>query len=250
MSAMVVAPIGKLGKKAVKYDRRTIAISPYIQRRKLPKIPLTHTLSKRTLATFPDLGMMGNDRYSDCTCAALGHMEQTWSVYGDKPTRPTDSEILAAYSLINGGVDEGAAMLDALKMARNVGIGGRKIYGFVQVNPLDHDQVRTATFLFGGLYLGANLPISVRSQETWDTGEGAEFSPGSLGGHAMSLIDYAAKSVQLVTWGRVQRVTWAWIDRYVDECYGVLSAEYVGDDNRSPQGFSLAKLAADLKGLR
>src|SRR5678816_2355155 len=104
------SPIGKLGKKAAKFDRRTLALAPYLEKRKLPKITLTHTLSKRTLLNFPDLGMMGNADHSDCTFAGLGHAEQVWSTYGDGPYRPTDAEILAAYFALTGGADDGLAM--------------------------------------------------------------------------------------------------------------------------------------------
>ena len=248
-SPAVVAPGRRLGKAAPKFDPRTLRLASYIEKRKLPRVPKTHNLSKKTLAAFPVLGKMKNNVLGCCTVASIGHMEQTWSVYGGKPRRPTDEEIVEAYDRVNRGVDEGAAMLDVLKMARSVGIGGNAIYGFVSIDPLNHDQVRTAHFLFGGIYAGANLPVSAQSQELWDTGEGPAFAPGSWGGHAFSVIDYGIKGPTIVTWGELQRLTWAWWDRYVDEAYVILEQDYVGDDNRSPQGFSLEKLAKDLKGL-
>lgn len=241
----------KLGKKAVKYDRRTLAIPRYLEKRKLPVIPKTHGLSRRTLKAFPDLGMMNNDNYGCCTVAGLAHSEQTWSTFGGQPRRPTDAEILAAYNMINGGRDEGAAMLDALKMARNIGIGGNKIYAFASINPTNHDQFRTGHFLFGGVYLGANLSVSAAQipGELWDVGDGPEYAPGSWGGHAMNVVDYSPKGITVVTWGALQKATWAWVDRYCDEAYVIIEEDYAGDDRRSPQGFSLSKLAADLRVL-
>jgi hypothetical protein len=170
-------------------------------------------------------------------------------VYGGKPRRPTDEEILAAYDLVDDGVDDGAAMLDVLKMARKVGIGGNTIFGYVHVNLLDHAQARTAHTLFGGLYVGANLPAAAQSQGVWDVGDGPEFAVGSWGGHAMYAIDYDPKGLTFVTWGRLQKATWAWVDRYCDEGWGVLEEDYVGDDNRSPQGLTLQALADDLRAL-
>jgi hypothetical protein len=253
----VVAPSRKLGKLAPKHDRRTLLFPGYLEKRKLPVIPPEVVRSLETLKFFPDLGMMRNGGpggLSDCTSAAKAHMEQTFTVFGGKPWRPTDDEIVADYNLVNGGVDEGAAMLDALKVWRSVGIGGRKILAFTSVNPLDHLQVKTAHYLLGGLYVGANLPISCLSQDVWDVGEGSEFAPGSLGGHAISSPDYSDvgsshDGLTLVTWGKLQRATWAWVDRYVDEMYGVLSVDYVGSDDVSPEGFSMEKLADDLKAL-
>lgn len=250
VSPAVVAPGRRLGKLAPVYDPRTLRLAHYIEKRKTPKIPKTHNLSRKTLKAFPEgLGMMRNDDFGCCTIAALGHAEQAWSTYGGKPRRPTDVEIIEAYDRVNGGVDEGAAMLDVLKMARRVGIGGNTIYGFVSIEPLNHDQVRTAHFLFGGIYIGANLPVSAQSQDVWDVGEGPAFTVGSWGGHAMNVVDFDTKGLTVITWGALQRMTWAWWDRYVDEAFVVLEQDYVGDDNRSPQGFSLSKLAADLRGL-
>jgi len=252
MSEQVVVPNLRLGKKAAKFDRRTLRLATYIEKRKLPHVPLTHNLSSKTLKAIPHLGKMKNDKLGDCTCAALGHAFQTWSVYGGKPWTPTDAEIVEAYNLINGGVDQGAAMLDALQMARNVGIGGNTIYAYVAVDPLNHDQVRTAAFLFGGLYFGANLPVSAQDQldkGQWEVTDGPAATPGSWGGHAINLVDYDKKGVTFVTWGALQKATWDWVARYCDECYAVLEEDWVGSDNRSPQGFSLSKLARDIKAL-
>jgi hypothetical protein len=248
-SRAVIVPGRRLGKKPPKFDRRTLRLARYIEDRKLPKIPQRHTLSARTLAAFPDLGKMKNDVLGDCTCAAIGHMFQTWTVYGGKAWRPTDPQIVDMYNRLNGGRDEGAAMLDVLNSTRELGMGGNKIYAFVAIDPQDHDQVRTAQFLFGGIYFGAGLPVTAQTQTTWDlvTGNGSE--PYSWGGHAMNVIDYLKGGPVAVTWGELQKITWAWWDRYVDEAYAILEEDYVGADNRSPQGFSLKKLADDLKGL-
>lgn len=242
----------RLGKSAPKFDVRTLRLAHYIEKRKLPKVPLTHTLSARTLAAFPQLGMMRNNDLGCCTVSSIGHMEQTWSAYGGKPWRPTDAEIVEVYGRVNGGVDEGAAMLDVLKTLKRDGIGGNKIYAYVSIDPLDHDQVRTAHFLFGGLYVGANLPVSAQDQlevGPWDVTVGNGSEPGSWGGHAFNVVDYSLAGLTCVTWGQLQKLTWAWLDRYCDEVYAILEEDYVGDDKRSPQGISLAKLAGDIKAL-
>lgn len=248
----VVLPQHRLGKLPPKFDRRTLRLATYIEKRKLPKVPMRHTLSRKTLAAFPEIGMMKNDVLGDCTCAAIGHCYQSWTVYGKKPWRPTDAQVVEVYNRINGGRDEGAAMLDALNSVRERGMGANKIYAYVAIDPQNHDQVRTAHYLFGGIYAGAMLPVAAQKQmnpKVWDVTIGNGSEPGSWGGHAFNVIDYAKNTLTIVTWGELQKLTWAWWDRYVDEAYAVLEEDYVGDDNRSPQGFSLKKLAADLKGL-
>lgn len=245
----VVVPCRRLGKKAAKYDPRTLRLASYVQKRKRPKVPLTHNLSRRTLKAFPDLGMMENDDHGVCTIAGLAHAEQAWSTFGGEPRRPTDQEILNAYGAINGGRDEGAAMLDALKLARNEGIGGHKIDAFVAIDPQDHDQVRTAHYLFGNLYVGAMLPRSAQFQPVWDISDGNGSEPGSWGGHAFNIYDTGIKTLAGPTWGEMQKLTWAWWDRYVDEAYVILDRGYIGGDKRSPQGFSFERLLKDLQAL-
>jgi len=231
-----------------------LRLARYIEKRKLPKIPASHVLSKKTLKAFPALGMMRNDALSDCTCAAMAHSFQTWTAYGGQPWVPSDTQIVALYNKVNHGVDKGANMLDVLNKVREEGIGGNKIYAFVAIDTTDHDQVRTAHFLFGGLYFGAGLPVTAQAQEgegkVWELLPGANGSePYSWGGHAMNLVDTGKKTLKAVTWGHLQALTWEWWDRYVDECFAILEEDYVGADKRSPQGFSLKKLAADLVGL-
>lgn len=249
MSETIVVPSLRLGKMHPKFDNRTLRMSRYLETRKRPKIPMTHTLSKKTLLAFPDLGQMMNDRLGCCTIAGIGHSFQGWSVYGKSPWRPEDVDIVAAYNAINGGTDNGAFMLDALNHARRVGVGGNRIYAYVAIDPRNRAQVRTGHFLFGGLYFGAGLPVNAQGQKIWDLVPGNGSEPWSWGGHAMNVFDYGKLGLTVVTWGQLQKVTWAWWDRYVDECYAILEEDYVGSDRRSPQGFSLKKLAEDLRAI-
>lgn len=249
--AAVVVPNMRLGKRPPKYDPRTLRLNTYTgpARSAGQRAPELHNLSRRTLKAFPELGMMGNDRYGNCTFAGLGHQWQTWSAYGGQPWRPSDEQLVEAYLRHTGGLDQGAYMLDVLNLARHDGLAGNRIYAYVAVEPRNHDQVRLGQLLFGGLYFGAGLPVSAQQQDVWEltTGNGSE--PWTWGGHAMSVIDITRKGPVAVTWGRLQRITWAWWDRYVDECYAVLEEDYIGADRRSPQGFALSRLARDIGAL-
>ena len=48
-SPAVIAPGRRLGKAAPKYDVRTLRLASYIEKRKLPKVPTAHNLSRKTL---------------------------------------------------------------------------------------------------------------------------------------------------------------------------------------------------------
>ena len=251
-SPSVVVAGRRLGKLPPAYDKRTLRLARYIEKRKLPKIPTRHVLSKKTVAAFPSLGMMGNDALGDCTFASKGHSYETWTAWGGKPWRPTDKQIEDAYFATGDHQDTGRDMLEVLNYLRKTGLGGNKIYAFVAIDPKDHDMVRTAHFLFGGLDVGLSLPVTAQAQENklWDyvpNTNGNE--PGSWGGHDVNLEDTGARELTIVTWGHLQRMTWAFWDAYVDECYAILEEDYLGADKKSPQGFSLRKLSDDLKGL-
>ena len=45
----------------------------------------------------------------------------------------------------------------------------------------------------------------------------------------------------MVTWGRLQRMTWGFWDRYCDEAYCALSTDFV-ERGRAPNGFDLEAL--------
>jgi len=266
-NANVVVPGRRLGKLAPAFDKRTLRMAKYIEKRKLPKIPARHVLSKKTVRAFPTLGMMVNDALGDCTFASKGHAWQTWSTYGGVPWRPSDEAIKAAYFATGDHQDTGRNMLEILNYLRDTGLDGRKIYAFMAIDPKNHDQVRTAHYLFGGLDVGLSLPVTAQAQtgkgKVWDYLPGANGSePGSWGGHDVNLEDTlgperprstvagtSQAGLAIITWGELQRVTWAFWDAYVDECYAILEQDYLGTDGKSPQGFSFKQLADDLKGL-
>ena len=111
----------------------------------------------------------------------------------------------------------------------------------------DHDLVRAAAWLFGGLYLGLQLPLTARAQATWDwTGAlDGPARPGSWGGHAVDVVRYDEGALTIVTWGALKAMTWAFWDRYCDECYAILSPDFLAG-GRAPNGFDLDALKEDL----
>jgi len=107
--------------------------------------------------------------------------------------------------------------------------------------------VETAAWLFGGLYIGLQMPLTAQAQKVWDwTGSLAgPARPGSWGGHAVDVVRYDKNGLTVVTWGRLQELTWQFWDRYCDEAYCMLSDDFLEKGN-APNGFDLAALEADL----
>lgn len=239
----------ELGKLPVRTDVRTLRIDRYIDRAALPEAPASLDLADH-VATWP---MYANDRIGDCTIAAAGHMIEAWT--GESHGRAieiSERSVLEAFSRVKQvdpvTGDDGAVVLDVLRYWRRDGIGKHRISAYAKVPLHDHALVRSAAWLFGGLYVGVALPLTAREQDVWDwTGAlDGPARPGSWGGHAIDLVRYDRDGVTVVTWGELKEVTWEFWDRYCDEVYAILSSDFLAR-GKAPNGFDLAALRADLK---
>jgi len=250
----------KLGKSAARHDPRTLLLASYLTAT-LPTAPASFDLTSKVGASW---GMMDNDQLGDCTCAAAGHLLMEWTANaGKKMFTPTDKQIVAAYSAITGynpttgANDNGAVEIDVLNYWRQSGIAGHKIGAYVALEPANHNHVMDSVYIFGGCYIGMQLPISAQSQvqnhQPWSvppgglTGDGM---PGSWGGDAVPVVAYDVRGVTVVTWGALQVMTWSFWEAYCDESYAILSNDYLTGKKTTPQGFSMQQLQADLADLK
>jgi hypothetical protein len=242
-----------LGKLPVKHDDRTLLFASYAKATQLP--------TGNTDVVAPEIPMYANDRVGDCGVAGQAHMVTSWIWKDEKRVvLPTEAEVLLTYKQISGwnGVvndpsDTGVVLLDALNNWRRNGIYGQhKIGAYVKVNPRNAVDMRAAAYLFGGLYLGFNLPAYVAPLNRWalrDDPKDWRSEPGSWGGHCVNLARWTSRDKRVATWGGLLGVTYEFIQRYCDEAYAVLSTEWLGKDARSPQGFDINALKADLAQL-
>jgi hypothetical protein len=238
----------KLGKLPPRVDVRTLSLKQYVDRAKLPEPPDVLDVT----ASVPEWPMYANDRIGDCTTAAAGHMIEAWTAESrGTAVEVSESAVLAAFDRVKivdpATGEEGAVELDVLRDWRKHGVGRHRIGAFARVSVHDHLLVRTAAWLFGGLYIGLALPLSAQWQKTWDWrgSLAGDDRPGSWGGHAVDVVRYSAGSLTVVTWGRLQDLTWSFWDRYVDEAYCILSNDFLTGD-RAPNGLDLEALKADL----
>lgn len=189
-----------------------------------------------------------NDSLGDCTCAAVGHLIQAFTTYGQGATVAIkDSDVLTAYEAVSGynprtgQNDNGAVVQDVLSYWRKTGVGGHKILAFAEVDFKNPDELRQATHLFGNVYLGINFPDSAMEQfnngQPWDVVPGAR----SEGGHAINAgyYDVSDNMWKVVTWGQVQSMTQAFWDKYVEEAWVVVSQEWL-KDNKNPEGIDMS----------
>jgi hypothetical protein len=237
-----------LGKLAPKDDPRTLLAARYLEAVSPP--PPAVDWSSRV----PEWQMFGNDVLGDCTVAAAGHLIEEWTFdAAHKEVDLSEPSIVSAYSAVSGYVpgdastDQGAVELDVLNYWRKTGVGGHKIAAYVKLDPTNHDQIKQAINLFGGAYIGIAMPTSAQNEigSVWSSTSDA---PGSWGGHAVHVAAYDADTITCVTWGALQKMTWAFWSAYVDEAYAVLAADWFSGGH-SPQGFDLTTLTWDLAAI-
>jgi hypothetical protein len=246
--------IRKLGRLPPRHDPRTLMLASYVSP-ELPPAPASCAWSGKVNG-WP---MMANDRLGDCAIAAPGHQIEAWTANVGMQFTPSDQEIVAAYSAVSGydpatgANDAGCVELDVLNYWRTTGIAGHKIGAFVAIEPGNHTQVREAAWLFGGVYVGLSLPLAAQRQQVWSAPFNplvAQFfpayQPGSWGGHAVYIVDYDARGLTCITWGAPKRMTWAFLDTYCEEAWGILSSDWFDTAGKAPNGFDLSALQADL----
>ena len=238
----------KLGKLPVRTDVRTLSLARYVDRARLPAPP--NTFDETT--NVGDWPMYANDRIGDCTVAAAAHMIEAWTAAGrGNAVEVPEDAVLSAFDRVKqvdpASGEEGAVVLDLLRYWRSDGLAAHRIGAYARVSLVDHELVRSAAWLFGGLYLGLQMPLSAQTQAVWSwPGElTGRARPGSWGGHAVDVVRYDADTLTAVTWGRLQQLTWSFLDRYCDEAYCILSADFL-DGDRAPNGFDLQALKEDL----
>lgn len=237
----------RLGRKAVKRDTRTLRLARYMTGA-LPTPPPSVDWSKG----FTDFGMMLNDKLGCCTISGAGHAIQVWTANNGPMTTVPDSAILSAYEQWDGynpsdpSTDQGGVELDVLNDWRKNGLDGHEIDGYAYATIGSQTEIQQAIYLFGGLYIGVELPNVAFQQSVWDV---TPDDGGIAGGHCVYIVGYDAEGLTCITWGKLQKMTWAWWAKYVDEAYAILSPDWI-DSTASPSGFNLTQLQNDINAIQ
>jgi len=232
------------GRKALVTDSRTLKLARYVEGIALPTPPSV----QHWASSFTAWGMMINATLGDCTIAGVAHGIQTWTAANGAVVTIPDSTVEAYYKSWDGydgtpDSDQGGIELDVLKKWRAQGFSGHRIYAFADPNPKNHTEVKTAIWLFGGVYIGFEVPSNIDEDAgaTWDVA-GAEATDG---GHCVFVAGYDDQKLEVISWGERYYMTWAFWDKYVDEAHAILSYDWFNKD-AAPSGFNQAQLQADL----
>lgn len=208
-----------------------------------------------------NLGMMGNDALGDCTCAAAFHALQVWTAnaQGSIDTEP-DANVIQFYEEAcgykpgdpnsdQGGVEQDVLskwLLDGLPVTSPT--GRQKLTAFVEVDPTNIADIMLAIAQNAVCYIGFQVPDYCMSESTvWDVQPG---EPNIIGGHAVTLCAYDSVGPTCITWGRLQKMTWAFFTENTDEAYWPLDPDWIASSGISPAGLSVDQLEAQMSALR
>ena len=228
----------KLGKLPYREDQRTLKLR-LVMKAELPPIPEAFSVDQ-SLGGIQDNYVYGNDRYGCCAVAAVAHHTLRFEDYEQgRQIDISTADVLTWYWRLQGWKggcwldnkpDNGLVMLDVLKDWRGNGwkaAGGiYKNYAYGLVNWKDHEDVKAAIYLLNGAYVGIMLPKSAQTQYDlglpWAADESPDGSWGSWGGHAVYVFSYDQDGLTCMTWGKRQKLSWAFWDKYVEECWAII----------------------------
>ncbi|SRR5258706_12190207 len=222
-------PIFKLGKKPAKRDRRNLSLKSIL--RAPVKTPDEYDFD--TSHCGVPTPVYANDRLGDCVIAGRAHQTLRFELIEQRRVIPiTDDEVVSEYLLETGGPDIGLIVLDSLNRWRKRGwiaAGARYfILAFAEIDRRNASQVKQAVFTELGIGLGVSLPMTAQREfeagKPWTTIRGTGSEPGSWGGHYVYVTGYTSLGPTCVTWGRKQRMSWAFFAKYSDEAYAVIDA--------------------------
>jgi hypothetical protein len=241
---------GRLGVRPAKPEKlcRTLKLANYLDLSQLTEFIPPEFDWFQDVPDYVDL----NNSLGDCVVASAAKCVRSWTQNATgKAATITDAQILDVYCKGAGYVpgdsstDNGWYLLDALAYWQKTGIGGHKVGAYAAINPKHHNMMRAATYLFGGLYIAFSLPISAQNQTVWDAVSGSQGAVGSWGGHAVPLQAIENDRPIVRTWGYAQSCTWAFIDKYCDEAYAIISPDYLSG-GKTIAGLDIAGLNKDL----
>ncbi len=256
----------KLGKAPATHDERDLAFANYVTGTLTPPPTDTTNLNKvkvwEMLGNGPDPSVGPSfEGAGDCVFAGGDHETMLWlteagvAIVGkfDGTTALADYSAVTGYRENDPNSDRGTNVRTALNYRRRTGLtdkqGARhKLAGYVRLQPGNVSNIKEAIHLFDAVGIGIAFPDSAMTQfnanKPWTVVPG----PDPTEGHYIPLVGYDAQYLYCVTWGRVQKMTWQFFEKYCDEAWALLSQEFL-KNGKSADGFSFQQLKDDLNKL-
>lgn len=214
-----------------------------------------------------------NDQLGCCTISDKVHVLTSQEHFGQGRTVViSDAEVLKAYRAVSGYVpgkprtDVGATLQDAFDYARKVGFADGegnvyKIESFAQLDAIsnrgaiDHDLIKVCIDAFGHVAVGMVFPDFAMQQfedgKAWDWNGRARYR--EEGGHDIPLVGYggtgAGAYYDCWTWGRRQRITVPFFERFFEEFWTSGERNWQRLDGSVPNGIDGRAAQAEFERL-
>ena len=189
--------VGKLGKLDPKRPSGLHMLAFY-QSNPLPPAP-----ESVVVPSVPNWGMLGNDKYGDCTFAGIVHARMAnANVLEISEQFPDDTEVEQAYLNYTNGKDVGAVEADLLNYWKNNDIFGKKLSAFAPTDHADQDELRSVIASYGLVYVGVQMPGVAQQQFINNQPWALTHTPADNqieGGHCVVIVGYDKDYAQCIT---------------------------------------------------
>lgn len=250
----------KLGKKPARPEAVSLKLATY-QTGTLPTPPANFGWDN--LIAPDGWGMLGNDEWGDCAIAGSLHETLLWRASAKLTTPLSTACAVKNYAAVTGfdpnagpsgenPTDQGTDVGVLASYRRKTGLvdaqGDRHmVAAYVALKPGDLDQLAAATWIFGAVGFGMEVPAYCQEQfgegKPWDI---RRTNAGIEGGHYVVCVGRENGLWKFVTWGKVQYATDRFVQKYNDESVAYLSTEML-TNGVNLGGFNLAALQDDLQ---
>jgi hypothetical protein len=256
----------KLGKKKVRRSMSTPAFGDFVS--VASEWPAVKPRGWEYAVPPTKLEMLGNDQVGDCAEAGAMHFIQTETANSGNPLHGTLAQTLALYSKLTGydpnatlnpdgsnPTDQGTDLLTLLQYWKGTGIevtdskGNtviHKIDGYAALDTTSIAQMRYASDIFGGLYLGIQCPDSaMRDTSNWI------WNPNSKpeGGHCVNGTGQGGDGGHVQSWGLNIPFTWEFALHTLDESYAIVTPFWINQQGKTPSGLNLDGLLSAFQKL-
>jgi hypothetical protein len=199
-------------------------------------------------------GMDGNDTLGDCTIAGVDHLIAAWdALFNVSDARPSLATLEAEYHTLSPD-DTGCVEATVLADWMKPGLFGQTIAAYAPLDYRNVVELQQGVAFLGGAYLGIACPGSAQQQFAqqqqsgklvpWTVVHGSKIE----GGHCIVAVGYTAAGLLCVSWGSIVEVTWAFLRKYLEEAWGIVSHE-LAEKGADTLGLNLAALQADLSAI-
>ena len=201
-------------------------------------------------ATGGNWRLDGNADFGDCTIADSAHQIMLHTANAGRIVIPTATECLATYFKLTGGPDTGLDETTVCEAMQTIGLSGQKSAGSGMLDPARLDHIRWTVQIFGTCRLG--IIVDQRFEDEFSAGQpwtrAADPNSSTIGGHDVPVVGYTQDHAYVVTWGRIQAVTWALMAdaQFLQEAHAEAWPDFCRAGGTAPSGFDLAGLLAEL----